>query len=96
MTPDDAYLVLVVTTVYLLMALWAMDPHRKPCWIDWCWWKVRNGVAWALGLPGRGTRRLMSALSPARTPPPCEERVDKLRPMGQARWGDVQDTLRRP
>lgn len=96
MTPDDAYLVLIVTTAYLLMALWAMDPHRKPCWIDWCWWKVRNGAAWALGLPGRGTRRLMSALSPARTPHAGEERVEKLRPMGQARWGDVQDELRRP
>ena len=97
MTPDDAYWVLVVTSVYLLVVLWAMDPRRKPCWIEWCWWKVSNGAAWVLGLPGRGVRRLMSALSPARTPlPPCEDRVDKLHQMGQARWGDVQDTLRRP
>lgn len=96
MTPDELYGALIVATVYLLMALWAMDPHREPCWVDRCWRKIRDGVAWALGLPGRGTRRLVSALSPARTPPPGAERVDKLRPIGQARWGDVQDKLRRP
>lgn len=43
MTPDDAYWVLIVTTVYLLMALWAMDPHREPR-VGAPLWPAREGM----------------------------------------------------
>ena len=94
MTPGEFYWGMIAATAYLLIALWAMDSRREPCWIDWCWRKIRDGVAWVLDLPGRGVRRLMSALSRA-YPTPGEARDEDLHPIGQARCGDVQDKVRR-